>query len=207
MTPSPHSQPDWDRLFDTAAAQEGLFTTQQAAAAGYSPQLIAHHLRARRMLRVRRGVYRIVHFPAGDHEDLAAVWLWSQQEGVFSHQTALALHNLSDLLPAQLHLTLPIGWRSRRLRVPEGVLLHFGDIEAHNRAWVGPVPVTAPLRTLEDCAAAHLQPDLLRDAARSAVARGLVARSELAAVEAALAPFGGLRPTRGRSKTRRPPTP
>ena len=35
------------------------------------------------------------------------------------------------------------------------------------RVWIGPVPVTAPLRTLEDCATAHLQPDLLRDAARS----------------------------------------
>jgi predicted transcriptional regulator of viral defense system len=148
------------------------------------------------MLRIRRGVYRIVHFPAGDHEDLAAVWLWSQQEGVFSHQTALALHNLSDLLPAQLHLTLPVVWRARRLRVPEGVELHFGDLEERERerVWVGPVPETAPLRTLEDCAAAHLQPDLLRDAARSALARGLVSRGDLAAVEAALAAFGGLGP-------------
>ena len=192
MATAPHNPPDWDQLFETAAAQDGLFTTRQAAAAGYSPQLIAHHLRARRMLRIRRGVYRIVHFPAGDHEDLAAVWLWSQQEGVFSHQTALALHNLSDLLPSQLHLTLPLGWRSRRLRVPEGVVLHFGDLAEQERVWVGPVPVTAPLRTLEDCAAAHLQPDLLRDAARSALSRGLVSRGDLAAVEAALAASGGL---------------
>jgi predicted transcriptional regulator of viral defense system len=194
MTPAPHNPPDWDQLFETAAAQEGLFTTQQAAAAGYSPQLIAHHLRTGRMLRVRRGVNCIVHLPVGDHEDLAAVWLWSQQEGVFSHQTALALHNLSDVLPAQLHLTLPLAWRSRRLRIPEGVVLHFGDLAEQERVWVGPVPVTAPLRTLGDCAAAHLQPDLLRDAARSALARGMVSRGDLAAVEAALAAFGGLEP-------------
>ena len=144
------------------------------------------------MLRVRRGVYRIVHFPAGDHEDLAAIWLWSEQAGVFSHQTALALHNLSDVLPAQLHLTLSLAWRSRRLRVPTGVVLHFGDLNKQQQVWFGPVPVTAPLRTLEDCAEAHLQPDMLRDAARLALARGLVSRGGLAAVEAALAPFGGL---------------
>jgi hypothetical protein len=36
-------------------------------------QLIARQSRARRILRVRRGVYRIVHFPARDHEYLAAV--------------------------------------------------------------------------------------------------------------------------------------
>lgn len=184
--------PDWDQLFETAAAQDGLFTTQQAAEAGYSPQLLAHHLRGGRMVRVRRGVYRLVHFPAGDHEDLTVVWLWSEQQGVFSHQTALALHDLSDVLPARVHLTLPAAWRKRRLRVPDGVILHYGDIAKTERSWFGPVPATAPLRTLEDCAAEHVSPELLRGAARDALHRGLVARDELAAVEAAMEPFGGL---------------
>ena len=31
--------------------------------------------------------------------------------GVFSHDTALALHELSDALPARAHLTLPASWR------------------------------------------------------------------------------------------------
>lgn len=184
--------PDWDQLFETAAAQDGLFTTQQAAEAGYSPQLLAHHLRGGRMVRVRRGVYRLVHFPAGDHEDLTVVWLWSEQEGVFSHQTALALHDLSDVLPARVHLTLPAAWRKRRLRVPDGVILHYGDIAKTERSWFGPVPATAPLRTLEDCAAEHVSPELLRGAALDALHRGLVAHDELAAVEAAMEPFGGL---------------
>ena len=184
--------PDWDQLFEIAATQDGLFTTQQAAEAGYSPQLLAHHLRGGRMVRVRRGVYRLVHFPAGDHEDLTVVWLWSEQEGVFSHQTALALHDLSDVLPARVHLTLPAAWRRRRLRVPDGVVLHYGDIAKTERSWLGPVPATAPLRTLEDCAAEHVPPELLRGAALDALHRGLVARDELAAVEAAMEPFGGL---------------
>lgn len=186
--------PDWDRLFEIAAAQDGLFTTQQAAEAGYSPQLIAHHLGAGRMLRVRRGVYRLVHFPAGDHEDLTVVWLWSDQAGVFSHQTALALQDLSDALPAQVHLTVPQSWRRRRLRVPDGVVLHFGNVTERDRQWFGPVPATAPARTLADCAADHLAPDLLRAAAHDALDRGLVTRAELTAVEAALEPFGGLDP-------------
>jgi predicted transcriptional regulator of viral defense system len=186
--------PDWDHIFEIAAAQDGLFTTQQAAEAGYSPQLLAHHLGAGRMVRVRRGVYRLVHFPAGDHEDLTMVWLWADREGVFTHQTALALHDLSDVLPSQIHLTLPEAWRKRRLRVPDGVVLHYGDVAESERRWFGPVPATAPLRTLADCAAEHLPPDLLRDAALDAIHRGLVARDELAAVEAALEPFGGLEP-------------
>lgn len=188
------SSPDWDGLFEVAVAQDGLFTTMQAAGAGYSPQLLAHHLGAGRVVRVRRGVYRLVHFPAGDHEDLTAVWLWSEQAGVFSHQTALALHNLSDVLPATVHLTLPNAWRKRRLRVPDGIVLHYGDVARNEQSWFGPVPATAPLRTLEDCAAEHLSPELLRGAAFDALARGLVTRDSLAAVEAALHPFGGLEP-------------
>lgn len=192
MPPQIIRAPDWDHLFEIAAAQEGLFTTQQASEAGYSPQLLAHHRRAGRMLRVRRGVYRLVHFPAGDHEDLTAVWLWSEQEGVFSHQSALALHDLSDALPSQVHLTLPNAWKKRRLRVPDGVVLHYADIAERN--WFGPVPATAPLRSLNDCAAEHLPPELLRDAALDALNLGLVERDQLDAVEAALEAFGGLGP-------------
>lgn len=186
--------PDWGHLFEIAVAQDGLFTTQQAAEAGYSPQLLAHHLGAGRMLRVRRGIYRLVHFPAGDHEDLTAIWLWSERAGVFSHETALALHDLSDALPSQVHLTLPEAWRRRRLRTSDGVILHHGDIPDSERRWFGPVPATAPLRTLEDCARDHLPPEFLRGAALDALHRGLVVRAELGAVEDALQPFGGLDP-------------
>ncbi len=182
----------WDHLYEIAAAQDGLFTTSQASDAGYSPQLLAHHVTARRIVRVRRGVYRVVHFPSTEHEDLTAIWLWSERQGVFSHQTALALHDLSDILPARVHLTLPASWRIRRLRAPEDVALHFGDIADDERRWFGAVPATSPLRTLNDCAAANLSPELLRQAARQALTRGLVQRGDLGSVKAALAPFGGI---------------
>jgi predicted transcriptional regulator of viral defense system len=162
-----------------ASGQEGLFTTVQAADAGYSPQLLQKHLHAGRIRRVRRGVYRLVHFPPGDHEDLAAVWLWSDRVGIFSHETALFLHELSDVLPARVHLTLPGSWRARRLRVPRGVVLHHGDVAKDERAWVGPVPVTAPRRTLGDCIAAGVAPDLVDQAIEQAATRGVVPRAAL----------------------------
>jgi predicted transcriptional regulator of viral defense system len=186
--------PDWDRLYETAAAQEGLFTTQQAAEAGHSSQLLAHHLQAGRVIRVRRGLYRLVHFPAGEHEDLVAAWLWSDLAGVVSHQTALALHGLSDVLPSHLHLTLPAAWRRRRFRLPPDLVLHHADVPAEDRTWFGAVPITSPRRSLNDCASSGLSPDLLRQAAQQALRRGLVTRPELDEVEAALKPFGGLDP-------------
>jgi predicted transcriptional regulator of viral defense system len=185
-------RPDWNRLFETAAAQEGLFTTHQAAEAGYSPQLLIHHLHAGRAVRVRRGIYRLVHFPAGEHEDLVAAWLWSEQRGVVSHQTALALHNLSDVMPAQIHLTLPEAWHRRRFRVPADVVLHYADVAPDDRTWFGAVPTTSPRRSLSDCAKSGLSPELLRQAAQQALHRGLVTTAELGDVETALEPFGGI---------------
>jgi predicted transcriptional regulator of viral defense system len=186
------TKPDWDLLFETASAQEGYFTTQQAAEAGYSSQLLLKHIHAGRVTRTRRGIYRLVHFPAGNHEELVIAWLWSERAGIFSHQTALALHGLSDALPAHVHLTLPRTWRSRRFRVPAGVVLHHADVPPEERAWFGAVPTTSPRRSLNDCARADLSPDLLRQAAQQAVRRGLVTTAELGDVEEALKPFGGL---------------
>lgn len=185
-------RPDWNRLFETAAGQEGLFTTKQATDAGYSPQLLVHYVHIGRAVRVRHGIYRLVHFPAGEHEELVVAWLWSGFAGVVSHQTALALHGLSDALPAHIHLTLPSAWRRRRFRVPADVVLHHADVPPEDRAWFGAVPTTNPRRTLNDCARDGFSPELLRQAARQALRRGLVTPGELGEVDAALKPFGGL---------------
>lgn len=192
MPSSDTEKPDWDRLFEIAAEQAGYFTTGQAAEAGYSSQLLRKHILAGRIVRFQRGIYRLVHFPAADHEELVTIWLWSEQVGVISHQTALSQHGLSDVLPAQVHLTLPDAWRQRRLRVPTGVVLHHADVASEERSWFGPVPATSPSRTLRDCAEGGLSPELLRQAAQQALRRGLVTKSELSEVELALEPFGGL---------------
>jgi predicted transcriptional regulator of viral defense system len=188
------NRPNWDRLYATAAAQEGYFTRQQAAEAGYSPQLLVHYVKTGKAIRAHRGIYRLVHFPAGEHEELVAAWLWSERAGVVSHQSALALHSLSDVLPLQIDLTLPAGWRRRRFRLPPSIVLHHADVPAEDRSWFGAVPSTNPRRTLNDCANAGLSPDLLRQAAHQAIRRGLVDKTELADVGTALEPFGGLTP-------------
>lgn len=89
--------PSWDALYATAELQAGYFTTAQGADAGYSPQLLYKHLKAGRIRRAHRGIYRLVHFPTSDEEHLVECWLWAEQAGVFSHETALFCHDLSDV--------------------------------------------------------------------------------------------------------------
>jgi hypothetical protein len=84
-------------------------------------------------------------------------------------------------------------WRQRRLRVPDGLVLHYADVPPKDRSWNGAVPVTSTRRTLNDCAFEGLSPDLLRQATKQALTRGLVTKAELADVEKTLKPFGGIR--------------
>ena len=121
-------------------------------------------------------------FPAGEHEDLVEIWLWSARVGIFSHETALALQDLSDALPARTHLTLPDACKRRRIRVPKGVVLHVADVAKEDRAWVGAAPVTTPRRTVADCIEASVQPDLIRQALEQASNRGNISRDEAKAL-------------------------
>lgn len=178
-----------NRLFGIVAAQDGLFTTQQAEQAGYSDQLLVHHVNSGNFRRVRRGIYRLVHYPVGEHEEFVEVWLWSDRVGIFSHETALALHDLSDVLPAKIHLTLPSAARRQRRRVPDGIVLHHADVPDAERAWHGPVPITSPLRTLIDCAQAAISPELLEVAVAQALRRGLIGAAD---AERVSKPNGGL---------------
>ncbi len=180
-------KPDWDRLYETAASQQGLFHVRQAADAGFSPALLAHHL-DQRITRPMRAVYRLVQYPAGEHEDLVALWLWTHRAAVFSHETALALHELGDALPSVPTLTLPSTWRARRLRYPVEVVVEFDELPKSERTWIDSVPVTTPLRTISDCARHGSAPDLVHRAIADARARGLITARDAERVARELAP-------------------
>jgi predicted transcriptional regulator of viral defense system len=175
------STPDWDRLFEIASEQAGYMTNKQASEAGYSLPLLQFYIAKGRLQRVQRGILRLGHYPPSDHEDLVPLWLWSERHGTFSHETALMLHDLSDALPSKRHMTVPAAWTKRRLRLPRGLVLHYADLRKSERAWLGPVPITTPLRTVADCAAAHVADDLVRQAVQQGVRRGLFERAEVTA--------------------------
>lgn len=183
---SERSTPDWGALFGVAQAQSGYFTTGQAAGAGYSPQLLQKYLGNGKVARVMRGIYRLVHFPASEQEELVWLWLWAEQAGVFSHETALALYDLSDILPSVVHMTLPANWLHRRLRVPQGLALHFADLPETDRAQFSAVPITSPRRTLRDCIEANISPDLVRQGLVQARRRGVISANDAAELHAAL---------------------
>jgi predicted transcriptional regulator of viral defense system len=187
---SGRKKPDWRALLGIAYPQSGYFRTAQAATVGFSNQLLRKHRLSGRLVRPLRGVYRLVDVPPGEHDDLVALWLWSEEAGVFSHETALALHELSDALPSRVHMTVPRAW-ARRLAVPRLLALHHAKLPADDRTWVGSVPVTTVARTLRDAVDAGVDPDLVAQAIAEGRARKLIDRADLRGI---------LPPSRGRAR-------
>jgi predicted transcriptional regulator of viral defense system len=164
------SSPDPQELYRIAESQAGYFTARQARAAGFSFALLNYHLKQGRFLRVRRGVYRLAQFPEMPHADLFIAWLSAGEQAVLSHESALALYGLTDLLPAEIHLTVP---RTASRRLP-GVRFHTARLQAEEITRRQGLPVTTPARTIVDLIRSGMAEEWVRQAIHQALARGML---------------------------------
>jgi predicted transcriptional regulator of viral defense system len=173
-------QPDMRGLEAEAYHQSGYFNAGQARAHAVSRQLLDHHVRRGRFERVRRGLYRVKGFPRDERDDMRQAWMAVDiPDALLSHDSALALLDLSDTIPDAVHLLVPR--RHRGLRRPPGLILHTRpDSEEIPTVWRDGLPLTAPARTLLDVAD-RVQPEQLSMAMNQALRRGLLTREELQA--------------------------
>jgi predicted transcriptional regulator of viral defense system len=171
-------QPDVLGLETEAYQQGGYFNASQARAHGISRQLLDHHVGRGRFERIRRGLYRVQGFPAAEHDDMREAWMAiGGTDAILSHDSALALLDLSDNIPDAVHLLVPR--RHRGLRRPSGVIVHtHPDSEEVATVWRDGLPLTAPARTLLDVAD-RLQPEQLSMAVKQGLRRGLLTADQL----------------------------
>lgn len=173
-----------NRLYEIAEGQQGFFTTKQAKAAGFAENTHPYHVQAGNWIRDHRGIYRLSNFPQTDRPDLMLWSLWSRNraemvQGIYSHQTALSLHDLSDLMPAKFDMTVPKEFR-RNSKIPKVLALHFADLPENDVDDVHGVRVTKPMRTILDLLEEQeVPPDILREALQEGLRRGIIRRSEI----------------------------
>lgn len=173
------ASPDHAGLFDVAAGQAGYFTTEQAHTQGFSSALLTHHVKQGRFNRVSRGVYRLRDYPSAPREELMAAWLQLAPDAAVSHESALDLFGLSDLIPDAIHISVPR--TRRRLTRQRGVRVHTtkkplgGDQVAIREG----IRVTSPARSIIDVAEAGAFPDQVQAAIRQAIERRLTTPQEL----------------------------
>ena len=194
-------------LTTMAASQGGYFTSKQAAAIGYTAPKRNYHVQVGNWVRERRGIFRLSTQPLPTRPDLIMWWLWSrnrqdQPQGVYSHQTALSLHELTDVMPSRLHMTVPRTFR-RSAAIPKSVVLHVSDLSPSDIEQIDGVPVTKSLRTLIDVAPSGEVPlPDLQLAFAEATRAGKITRAEIAAAKADAAQRDVLRLLQGKGGNR-----
>jgi predicted transcriptional regulator of viral defense system len=171
-------------LFQIADSQQGYFTAQQAVECGYLRPHFHRYVASGEWVKAQRGIYRLANYPVTERPELALWSLWSRDrkgnpQGVWSHDTALDVYELSDVMPAKTHMTVPNRFR-KRVSIPKVLFLHYADLPKSDFREQQGYRITTPLRTLIDVAEeGRLSTDLIIQAIRDALKKGLVSKNEL----------------------------
>lgn len=171
------------RLHELASAQGGYFTAKQAQAAGYAASTQSYNVKAGNWRRDYRGIYFLANYPHPDHPDLIQYSLWSSNrkgipEGVYSHQTVLSLHDLSDINPSKIHMTVPPTFR-RSGPIPGVLHLHRGVLRKDEVQVMHGFRATRPLKAIGDLLTDRtVSMDHMAQAVKQAFSRGLIGPAE-----------------------------
>ena len=94
---------------------------------------------------------------------------------MISHESALAVFELSDVLPSEVHITVPRTASRRRKKLRQ----HTQKLAENEITSRSGLPVTTVERTIADVAAAGLAEELVRQAIEEALQRGLTSEKNL----------------------------
>jgi len=179
------------QLFAIAEEQCGFFTAKQAEVAGFQRSNHPYHVRAGNWVREGRGIFRLKQFPVAEEANLVLWSLWSRDRsdrptGVYSHETALRIYDLSDVMPAKLHMTVPRSFR-RNAPIPNVLVLRRANLQPTEVEERQGYRVTRPMTTLLDLIRAQTLPEeILRSAFAEASQKGLITQTEIAQHRSAL---------------------
>ena len=164
------SKPNHNQLFSIAENQGGYFTSSQAGETGFSWERLSNSVKAGKFERVTRGVYRLIHFPYTSFEDLFVAILRTGPESVISHDSALSVYDITDVLPHEIHVIVPRTASRRR----KGIRLHTNKLEQEDITNREGLPITTVARTLADVSAAGLASEQVKLGIHQAIQRGMV---------------------------------
>ena len=184
------SQNSKDRLFDLADRQLGYFTSQQAEECGYHRSHFHRFLESGEWIKEIRGIYRLSRYPIQDRPELVLWTLWSRNkrgetQGVWSHETALDIYEITDVMPPKMHMTVPKNFR-RAQAIPEPLVLHHSDLAEQDVEVRQGYKVTTPLRTLIDVVEdQRVSTDQVELGVKQAIKQGLISKREIERNESA----------------------
>ncbi len=171
-------------LLDHAFDQYGFVTSEDARSLGIDEQRLVDMERRGTLERVTRGLYRFKVIPHTGREHLMEAVLWPRRtRGVLSHDTALELHDLCDINPTEIHITVPRRYRINR-EIPSTYAIHHRDLPDPDRTLVEGIPTVTPARSIADAIETHVDPKLIDQAIDTARRRGAISGETRVELEA-----------------------
>lgn len=122
------------------------------------------------------GVYRVPSLPLDRHDEFILARFWAAGRGVVSHDSALLVHELCDINPSAVHITIPVRYRISRAG-GERYEVHSADLSDREVTRIDAVDLTSIPRTLAD-SVGNVPDYLARQALDTAVGRGAITRAE-----------------------------
>jgi predicted transcriptional regulator of viral defense system len=122
--------------------------------------------------------------PATERDQYMEMVLRTQGRGVLSHATALDLHGLCDANPDVIHLTVPVGFRTRR-QLPGVVRIHRKELQHGEHTLHEGIPIVTPLRAIRDGIEMGLGAHLIEQAITTALETGAITELEREQLDAA----------------------
>lgn len=168
-----------NKLYEIASAQGGYFTAWQAVKAGFINPNHKYHVNKGNWIKEWRGIYRLNRFPIFDdfQFSLWAIWAMNRKgeyQGVYSHETALSLYDISDAMPAKLHMTVPRSYR-RHGEIPKILQIHYGVNKPGDFEERRGYRVTKPYKTIIDLIRSrNTSPEIINQAIKQSIDKGYI---------------------------------
>jgi predicted transcriptional regulator of viral defense system len=89
-----------------------IITSKQVTEAGFHRSVLSELVESKELVRISRGVY----LKPTAWEDEMYLLQYRFRKGVFSHETALYLHDMTDRTPARFTMTFPWGYNAASLK-------------------------------------------------------------------------------------------
>ena len=117
----------YEQLDRMLADQDGMLQTAQVVSAGISKPVFYHYVQDRELERVAHGIY----LSKDSWVDAMYLIHLRFEQAVFSHETALFFHDLTDREPTEYTVTVKTGYNPTRLK-EEGVQVFTIKTELHD---------------------------------------------------------------------------
>jgi predicted transcriptional regulator of viral defense system len=163
----------FNQVLDVARDQHGFVRAADLRDIGLDPKRLVDYSRRGLADHLGYGVYRLRLVPPGPWDEFMQAALWPDGRGVLSHETALDLHDLCDVNPNHIDITVPADYRTHR-EVPDVYRLHRRALVDEDVGYVHGMPVVTPARAITDGIDAGLRPTLIEQAIDTAEREAMI---------------------------------